>query len=49
MVACFSAVVLTQGTLETAVSKRLSDAGFTVVRNSDEDTYFYVNISCKSW
>lgn len=35
---------LSQGTLETAVSKRLSDAGFRVLRNSDEDTYVYVNI-----
>ena len=35
---------LSQGTLETAVSKRLSDAGFTVLRNSDEDTYVYINV-----
>ena len=35
---------LKQETLETAVSKRLSDAGFRVLRNSDEDTYLYVNI-----
>jgi hypothetical protein len=35
---------LNQGMLETAVSKRLSDAGFKVLRNSDEDTYVYVNI-----
>ena len=35
---------LNQGALETAVSKRLSDAGFTVRRNSDEDTYVYVNV-----
>jgi hypothetical protein len=35
---------LSQGTLETAVSKRLSDAGFRVLRNSDEDTYVYVNV-----
>jgi hypothetical protein len=39
---------LSQGTLETAVSKRLSDAGFTVHRNSDEDTYVYVNIMTTS-
>src|SRR5205823_4341400 len=26
-----------------AASKRLSDAGFRVLRNSDEDTYVYVN------
>jgi hypothetical protein len=35
---------LNQNNLETSVSKRLSDAGFTVHRNSDEDTYVYVNI-----
>jgi hypothetical protein len=35
---------LNQNTLETAVSKRLSDAGFRVLRNSDEDTYVYVNV-----
>ena len=35
---------LNQGALETAVSKRLSDAGFTVRRNSDEDTYVYVTV-----
>jgi hypothetical protein len=35
---------LSQGTLETAVSKRLSDAGFKILRNSDEDTYVYVNV-----
>jgi hypothetical protein len=30
--------------IETALSKRLTSAGFTVRRNSDEDTYLYVNI-----
>jgi hypothetical protein len=35
---------LSQGALETAVSKRLSDAGFRVLHNSDEDTYVYVNV-----
>ena len=35
---------LDHGALETAVTKRLSDAGFSVRRNSDEDTYVYVNI-----
>ena len=30
---------------ETAVTKRLMDAGFAVVRNSDDDTYLYVNIN----
>jgi hypothetical protein len=39
---------LNQNTLETAVSKRLSDAGFRVARNSDEDTYVYVNIITSS-
>ena len=35
---------LNQGTIETSVSKRLADAGFTVLGRSDEDTYLYVNI-----
>jgi hypothetical protein len=35
---------LNQDTLETAVSMRLSSAGFRVLRNSDEDTYVYVNV-----
>jgi hypothetical protein len=35
---------LNQGTIETAVSKSLSDAGLKVHRNSDEDTYVYVNV-----
>ena len=39
---------LSQGTLETAVAKRLSDAGFRVLRNSDEDTYVYVNVIATS-
>jgi hypothetical protein len=39
---------LNHGALETAVSKRLSDAGFKVLRNSDEDTYVYVNIMTTS-
>ena len=39
---------LNQGTLETAVSKRLSDAGFKVLRNSDEDSYVYVNVITSS-
>jgi hypothetical protein len=34
--------------LENAVSKQLTDAGFTVARNSDEDSYVYVNISSAS-
>jgi hypothetical protein len=36
---------LNQGTLETAVSKHLTEAGLKPRRNSDEDTYVYVNIS----
>ena len=39
---------LTQGALETAVAKRLTDAGFTIRRNSDEDTYVYVNVITNS-
>jgi hypothetical protein len=35
---------LAQEAFETAVSKSLSDAGLTVRRNSDEDTYVYVNV-----
>jgi hypothetical protein len=40
-----SACGLAQGAIETAVSKSLSDAGLTVVRNSDEDSYVYVNVN----
>jgi hypothetical protein len=36
---------LNQSTLETAVFKHLTDAGLKPRRNSDEDTYVYVNIS----
>jgi hypothetical protein len=39
---------LNQSTLETAISKRLSDAGFKVLRNSDEDTYVYINVITSS-
>jgi hypothetical protein len=39
---------LNQSTLETAVSKRLSDSGFKVLRNSDEDTYVYINVITSS-
>jgi hypothetical protein len=35
---------LSHDAIESALTKRLSDAGFTVRRNSDEDTYLYVNI-----
>jgi hypothetical protein len=31
--------------LETAVAKHLTDAGFRVVRNTDDETYLYVNIN----
>ena len=36
---------LNQGTLESAVMKHLSDASLKPRRNSDEDTYVYVNIN----
>jgi hypothetical protein len=32
------------GPLETAVTKRLTDDGIRVLRESDEDTYLYVNV-----
>lgn len=35
---------LRQSVIESAVSKRLTDAGFRVLRNSDEDSYVYVDI-----
>jgi hypothetical protein len=35
---------LNHDALESAVSKRFADAGFEVRRNSDEDTYVYVNV-----
>jgi hypothetical protein len=35
---------LNHDALESAVSKRFSDAGFAVKKNSDEDTYVYVNV-----
>ena len=35
---------LNQATIETAVSKRLTDGGFAVRKNSDDDTYVYVNV-----
>jgi hypothetical protein len=40
-----AACSLTRDSLETVVSKHLTDAGFRVVRNSDDDTYMYVNIN----
>jgi hypothetical protein len=36
---------LKQEAVETAVSKQLTDAGLRVVRDSDDDTYLYVNIN----
>jgi hypothetical protein len=36
---------LKQEALETAVTKRLMDAGFRIIRDSDDDTYLYVNIN----
>jgi hypothetical protein len=36
---------LKQEALETAVTKRMTDAGFGIVRFSDDDTYLYVNIN----
>jgi len=35
---------LKQDALETAVTKRLTDDGIRVLRESDEDTYLYVNV-----
>jgi len=35
---------LNHDAIEGAVAKQLTDAGFSVRRNSDEDTYVYVNI-----
>jgi hypothetical protein len=35
---------LSQDAIESAVSKRLTTSGLTVRRNSDEDTYVYVNV-----
>jgi len=34
-----------QGALEAAAEKSLADAGLEVLRNSDEDTYLYVNVN----
>ncbi len=36
---------LKQEALDTTVAKRLADAGLRVLRNSDDDTYLYVNIN----
>jgi hypothetical protein len=39
---------LSRDAIEGALTKQLSDAGFTVRKNSDEDTYLYVNIMTAS-
>jgi hypothetical protein len=39
---------LRRDAIETAVSKQLSDSGFTVRRNSDDDTYLYINVMTAS-
>jgi hypothetical protein len=39
---------LDHGTLEAALSKRLAEGGFAVRKNSDEDTYLYINVSTTS-
>jgi hypothetical protein len=39
---------LNRDAIESALSKPLTDAGFTVHRNSDEDTYVYVNVMSSS-
>jgi len=39
---------LNRDAIESALSKRLGDAGFTVRKNSDEDTYVYVNVMTTS-
>jgi hypothetical protein len=35
---------LNHDSIESALSKRFTDGGFAVRRNSDEDTYVYVNV-----
>jgi hypothetical protein len=39
---------LNHDSLESAMTKRLTDGGFAVRRNSDEDTYVYVNVMTNS-
>ena len=39
---------LSRDAIEAAVSKQLTDGGFSVRRNSDEDTYVYINIMTSS-
>jgi hypothetical protein len=40
---------LKQEALESAVTKRLTDAGLRVVRDSEDDTYLYVNVGTVTW
>jgi hypothetical protein len=39
---------LNRDAIEAALSKRLTDSGFAVRKNSDEDTYLYVNVMTTS-
>jgi hypothetical protein len=39
---------LNHDAMESALSKRLTDGGFLVRRNSDEDTYVYINVMSSS-
>ncbi|HEY7286534.1 MAG TPA: hypothetical protein VH497_13875 [Vicinamibacterales bacterium] len=39
---------LNRDALENALAKRLTDGGLTVKKNSDEDTYVYVNVQTSS-
>jgi hypothetical protein len=39
---------LSHDAIEAALSKRLTDGGFSVRKNSDEDTYLYVNVMTTS-
>jgi hypothetical protein len=39
---------LSRDAIEAAVAKQLTDGGFSVRRNSDEDTYVYINIMTSS-
>ena len=39
---------LSREAIESAVSKQLSGGGFTVRRNSDDDTYVYINVMTAS-
>jgi hypothetical protein len=39
---------LSRDAIESALAKQLTDGGFSVRRNSDEDTYLYVNIMTSS-